>query len=359
MSSDLPHVSAIILNWNGEQETIECLESVLKSDYANLNVVIVDNNSSDESIERIKSWATGEEPEILTLFPNLVFPTIEKPAQLYELIIKGEISASFIKEQISDPIPPGSIVLAKNNENSGFAVGNNLGIRISKVLFDNGYYLLLNNDTVIEKKTISRLVEELEANRTIGAATSAVYHYSNRVKIANFGGKITFFAKRRYYTRPSGEELKPITFTTACALMVRGRVFEKVGLLSSQFFFGEEDFEFSWRLRKNKVPMVCVTKSKVYHKTSISADRLFTNNIQKKFLYVFNRIIDMKINLVKPIWHTWRFFLLKYIFMWLVVKYKVRILTAINFVKELRRHTDKYNDARKSTVETITKGLNL
>ena len=52
-----PKVSIIILNWNGWEDTIECLESLFQIDYNNYTVVLVDNNSQDESIEKIRKYS--------------------------------------------------------------------------------------------------------------------------------------------------------------------------------------------------------------------------------------------------------------------------------------------------------------
>jgi GT2 family glycosyltransferase len=55
-----PKVSIIILNWNSWKDTIECLESVFRIDYPNYQVIIVDNGSTDDSVEKIKEWAEGK-----------------------------------------------------------------------------------------------------------------------------------------------------------------------------------------------------------------------------------------------------------------------------------------------------------
>src|ERR1035437_8116597 len=74
-------VCIILLNWNGWTDTIECLESLLRSDYANYTIVVCDNGSSDASLEQIQSWARGE---ILASCSNshlahLTSPPVTKP----------------------------------------------------------------------------------------------------------------------------------------------------------------------------------------------------------------------------------------------------------------------------------------
>ena len=83
MVTDKPHVSIIMLNWNGWQDTIECLESVLKLEYSNFNVILIDNDSSDDSIIQIKNWANGQSDHTIgTNYPDIVTPPIEKPLKL-------------------------------------------------------------------------------------------------------------------------------------------------------------------------------------------------------------------------------------------------------------------------------------
>ena len=55
-----PKVTIIIINWNGWEDTVECLESLYNISYPNYNVVIVDNDSQDNSLARIKAYARGE-----------------------------------------------------------------------------------------------------------------------------------------------------------------------------------------------------------------------------------------------------------------------------------------------------------
>ncbi len=359
MLNDQPHITIIILNWNGAKDTIECLETVLKSDYQKFNIIIIDNKSEDDSITRIQLWAQGNYREIFTRFTELVLPPVERP--IHVSILKMEDTShlhGFIQERLPHPPSVRSILLVENHQNSGFAGGNNLGMEIGGFLFKSKYYYILNNDTVIMKDAISTLVNELEKNNKIGAATSAIYRYNNPREIANLGGKITSYGNRKYYTKPTTERMKRITFVTGCALMVRRNIIEDMGLLSERFFFGEEDFDFSWRMKKKKIPMVCITSSKVYHKKGISSEKLMGQNLENKFHYVFNRIIDMKYHYSTVLWHFWRFFIFIYTFIWLSVKYHIPFFIVFRFIRELRRSTNRYEDAKKQTLDKVFSEMN-
>ena len=92
MDNTSPHISVIILNWNGWQDTIECLETVLKNNYQNYHIFLIDNFSEDDSITRIRQWATGDwNMGIETNFPDLIYPLVKKPVRLFELNLELNI----------------------------------------------------------------------------------------------------------------------------------------------------------------------------------------------------------------------------------------------------------------------------
>ena len=119
-------VAVLILNWNRWKDTLECLDSVFNISYPLYKIIIVDNNSSDDSVVRIKKWAQDK---------NLSYKEYEEG--------EGE-KFSFDK----------GIILIKNRENYGFAKGNNIGINYILDYSDADYIFLLNNDAVIKDADI-------------------------------------------------------------------------------------------------------------------------------------------------------------------------------------------------------------
>ena len=114
-----PKISIVILNWNGFADTIDCLISLSKCTYSNFDVILIDNNSNDESVSIIKKWLTE------TRFQNLIF--------------------------------------IENEENYGFAKGNNIGIDIA-LKNNSDFILLLNNDTVVESDFLIELLNFYNQN---------------------------------------------------------------------------------------------------------------------------------------------------------------------------------------------------
>ena len=104
------HCSIILVNWNGWEDTIECLETALKQDYGSYDVVLVDNGSDDQSIERIKEWANLETFQIETKFPQLVYPIADRP-----------VNIEIIKEFADDT--NAQLIVIVFHERFGFFVG--------------------------------------------------------------------------------------------------------------------------------------------------------------------------------------------------------------------------------------------
>ena len=127
----------VVLNFNGKNTLIDCLSSIFQSDYLNFEVIVVDNDSKDGSLEQARS-----------LFSRIHF--------------------------------------IKNPSNTGFSQGNNIGIRYALEKFVD-YIFILNNDTTIEKTTLSSLVCAIKDNPSVGIA-SPVILTSNDINIWFAGG---------------------------------------------------------------------------------------------------------------------------------------------------------------------------
>ena len=144
----------VILNWNGYNDTIECIESILKSTYQDWKIYLVDNYSTDGSQDKLRTY----------------------------------ILSNGLSHKIS---------LILNNDNFGFAIGSNVGIKLAqKDRCD--YVWLLNNDTTIEIDTISKLIDFMKTDSTL-IATPLIAYYSDKNVIWNCGGKISRLGFRKYY----------------------------------------------------------------------------------------------------------------------------------------------------------------
>lgn len=352
LTNPIPHVTVIMLNWNSWRDTIECLESVLKIEYSNFNIILIDNNSQDDSFYQILSWLEGRfDEEIVTEFPHLVKPLVSKPI-LYQKF--DVVDGSIITGDFSINIKNTKLYLLNSNKNLGFAAATNVAIKFCQRHLFSKYYYLLNNDTVVESDVLANLVNVMESRHNIGAAQATIYHYKQPEVIANAGARIFFWGQTKYYKKIEKDEIKTVDFVNGCALIIRSRVISDLGALSEKYFFGEEDFEFSMRLKKKGVKKVCIGASKVYHKIGVSADIYVENKKNRKFvIFALNRIIDMRNYYPIMIWYIWRLFALCYFYFLSVWRLKNSYLTALKIIYRVYHLTGSLNDVQQETIEPI------
>jgi GT2 family glycosyltransferase len=132
-------IPVVILNWNGGEDTVECLRSIRRGVAAGFVPVVVDNGSGCESLEKLKC-------ECGRIFRKVLF------------LREGEISSrgGSLREEFAEYLGEGSLVFIENGENLGFAKGNNVGIRVAE-LIGAEWMMLLNNDTVVAPDMFERL----------------------------------------------------------------------------------------------------------------------------------------------------------------------------------------------------------
>jgi len=221
-----PRVFIIIINWNQQEDTIRCLNSLKSLDYKNRNVVLIDNGSVDGSPDRIKEQ-----------FPQ--------------------------------------ITLIKNNENMGFAAGNNIGIRCA-LSQGADYILLLNNDTVVDSGMLKELINVAESDKKIGVVGAVNYSFEHRKKVVLLSisfNWFTGFTKKEdldAISRGVITEPQQVHGVTGSSLLIKRAVVERIGLLDDRFFIYYEDTDWCMRARKAGYKVLYVPKAKIWHKVGTS-----------------------------------------------------------------------------------------
>lgn len=216
----LPSVSIIILNWNGKEDTIECLNSLKHITYPNYAIILVDNGSTDGSVKCF----------------NELYPEIE---------------------------------IVENKKNLGFAEGNNVAVRTA-VKEGTDYILLLNNDTVVDSDFLTELVKVLEKDPTIGIVGPTVYYYNEKSRIQSAGGKICWYKGETPHLTDKKNikinEIRDVDYIVGCALLVKCELFEKVGYLNKNYFAYWEETDWCVRAKRAGYRVVHVPMAKVWHK---------------------------------------------------------------------------------------------
>ena len=233
-------VGIVIINFNQEKDTTACLSSLREIDHPNYEIVLVDNASKNNSADRIKQN-----------FPE--------------------------------------ITLIKNRENLGFSEGNNVGIRYL-LKKETDHVLLLNNDTIVDRKFLTELVDGLEAYPNAGMAGPKIYYMGRPDVIWFAGGDFRSLSGRTFHyglgqkDKGQFEKVREVGFVTGCALLVTRSVIEKVGLLDPDYFFSYEDVDWCVRAAKKHYKLIYVPSSRVWHKFAASAGGRFSP------LYIYYRI---------------------------------------------------------------------
>jgi GT2 family glycosyltransferase len=220
-----PRVSVILLNMNQPELTVACVNSLQQCTYPNLEIILVDQASKDNSLE---------------IFDN----------------------------QIKD------ITLIASKTNLGFTGGNNLGMREAT----GDYFFLLNNDTEVEPGFLEPLVDALEKNRNAGAASPLIRFFQNPMKIQYAGGpeRIDLLNGRNSWRGwmsdyPSAfNKVETTTAAHGAAFIIKRSVAEHVGLLDDHFFIYFEELDWSLRIRKAGYDILFVPASEILHKESMT-----------------------------------------------------------------------------------------
>lgn len=269
-------VYIILLNWNGWIDTIECLESVFRSNYPNYQVIVCDNNSQDRSLEHIQAWAEGRLDVSLPTtnsLRRLSFPPVPKPIP-YILWRYTNAENNITADDVNR-----SLVLIQINANLGFAGGCNVGLRYIASKNDFNYVWLLNNDTVIESSALDYLVQRMREKPRAGLCGSTIIYYHDPTRIQALGGfkynKWLGTSKQignldAWKESVDQEQIEKQMFgIQGASILVSNEFIKTIGLMSEDYFlyFEEQD----WAMRaKEKFELAFSSLSVVYHKEGTS-----------------------------------------------------------------------------------------
>jgi GT2 family glycosyltransferase len=253
-----PLVCCVVINWNGWQDTTACVQALLGQNYPGLEIVVVDNASTDDSVQRIRA----------------AFPEIE---------------------------------MVQAGENRGFAAGSNLGI-MRAMARGAEFVWLLNNDTIAPPDTLGKLVAAAEADARAGIVGTVLHYPESSTAIQAWGGGSMrpWMGYVTHYYSPA--KLEGNSFATFASVLLRREMLEQTGLLDDGYFMYFEDADLCFRAKAAGWKLAVAGGTSVLHKEggsgakSLRLDRMVTASGLRfldrhgrprglaKFLYVTTRL---------------------------------------------------------------------
>jgi GT2 family glycosyltransferase len=258
-----PKVGVVLVNWNRFKDSIECIESILNSSYSNFEIIVVDNNSSDASIDSITSWAESHSSD----FSNQ--NSVSKKVIKLHVHIANDYSNSY--DPISKCYPNDiNLYIIKSPKNGGFGYGNNIALKLIDLKSNIDYIWLINNDTVVLNDSMTLMVES--ASQHLGIIGSTLFFYDNKSKVQAYGGG--YYSRLTGITRTESKK-KPthLDFINGASLMMSRDVFKKIGYFDESIFLYYEEFDYCFRAAK--LGYGCfLSDAVVYHKHGASSNHL-------------------------------------------------------------------------------------
>ena len=236
----LPKVSIIIVNYNGKHHLDPCLESLSKINYANIEIIIVDNNSTDDSVSFIS-----------TNFPDLI--------------------------------------LIKLNKNKGFAEPNNIASKVAT----GDLLLFLNNDTIVTPSFLSELVKSIQQNPNVGICQSLLLKPDESI---DSSGDFIDTLGVVYNSKTQISEIREISSARGASMMIKKNIFDQLEGFDEKFYFSFEDVDLSWRCWIAGYKILVIPKSIVYHLGGQTYQKV-KNNMA---FHGFKNQLSMKITNFEP-----------------------------------------------------------
>jgi GT2 family glycosyltransferase len=250
-----PSVAVVILNWNGKDFLAKFLPSVVKSDYQNLQIIVGDNASTDDSVEYIKA----NYPQITVL---------------------------------------------TNDKNYGFAGGYNE--ILNRVTAD--YFVLLNSDVEVPENWIKPVINLMQSDENIVVAQPKIKYQAQKTQFeyaGAAGGYLDLYAfpfcKGRVFDEVELDHgqyntVEDIFWASGAAFFIKSKAWKEVGGLDADLFAHMEEIDLCWRLKNLGYRVIYCPDAEIYH---VGGGTLDAGNPYKTYLNFRNNLIIMQKNLPK------------------------------------------------------------
>lgn len=252
---------AVVVNWNGGDHNLRCLESLLAQDLRDSRIVFVDNGSTDGSLARVRNAHPG-------------------------------------------------VVVVANARNEGFGHGANRGIERALALGADAV-LLVNNDLSLPPGTLAALLERFAARPELGIVGPRILHARRPDVVWAAGGWLVHrqnLSTLRGHGQPDGEEFQrrvDVDYVAGAAMLVRREVFERVGLLDGAYFAYHEDLDFCISAKEAGFAVECDGTQSALHDAHASTGGGYSP--RRKYMMAVNSVWFLRRH---GTWRAWSRFAL-------------------------------------------------
>lgn len=297
-------IAIVVVNWNGHRDTAECLESLMRLDEPldSFRIIVSDNGSEPGSVETIIDWCSG----------RLV---VDRSSEAWQFLPESRrhspnfvtIDASCSHNFSDAPL----VTILRNEDNLGFAGGNNAAIRLALTNPAVTAVWLLNNDTVCRADALSRMEARIRADKRIGMIGSTLLYYDNPRMVQGVGGWFNGRTGRGDHigkflpidSLPERCEVeRSLTYVIGASMLVRREFIESIGLMYEGYFLYFEETDWSER-NAGKFLLGWEPSSFVYHKEGGSIGTSLRHRPSNTSIYYLNR------NLLLFTWRHYRIYM--------------------------------------------------
>jgi GT2 family glycosyltransferase len=294
-----PKIYVVLVNWNGWADSVECMESLLRSEHSPFSIILVDNASTDGSVERILAWARGDlaPGESVPRMRSFTSPPHPKPvpclacsAEDVERAVgegaEGAVDRAEARRRVTGDA---RVIVVRSGRNGGFGAGNNVAFKLVRVRGDGDFVWVLNNDTVVTPGAMSELARVAGATGAIVGGTLRYYHDPDRVQVYS-GGRLSRWTG--LLDSATRQPKAVLDYVNGACFMVSTAALERVGYFDERIFLYFEENDLC--IRAGQRGLRCVPSSAViYHKHGAASqgegDSFAWRHVLQNKAYVLNK----------------------------------------------------------------------
>lgn len=282
MSDTRPRIGVVVVAFQSAEIIDECLESLFAANGAELRVVVVDNNSTDDTCAVVRNWASGRTPfRVRADSPLPNAPIVSKPVEYGEILV-GDHSAP----------PNAPLLLLRSPVNGGYAYAVNQGLGVLRADRDIDLFWVLNPDCVVPVATPGAIVDAARGRAFSLLGGRAVF-YERPEEIQTDGGRVSRRTGRcvsLHAGLPAATTAMPMAasldYITGASVVASRTFLEAAGPMTEDYFLYYE--EVDWAYRRGDLPLLASERVKVFHRGGTTIGTGDTTRRPSPFANYFN-----------------------------------------------------------------------